>query len=134
MTERSAFPAQSMSGTLPRRPAGSPDLDHFRPRLRSAPPAIDNDVRVAALLVTQSPESDDEYRAQLGRRVRLARVGRDDSQVQVAERAGLARNWVSAIERGAITLDAWRLLRLAGSLGVSLPWLLGVTEEYGESR
>lgn len=131
MTERSAFPSEH--GTLPRRPPGS-EVDHFRSRLRSAPPPIDNDVRTAAMLVGQPPESDDEYRAQVGRRVRLARVAREDSQLQAADRAGLTRNWVSAIERGAITLDAWRLLRLAESLGVGVSWLLGLPEGSGGSR
>lgn len=40
----------------------------------------------------------------------------------------MTRNFVSAIERGAQGVDAWRLDKLANALGVSLAWLLGQSD------
>ena len=74
-----------------------------------------------------TPATEDDYRRQIGRRARLARVGLDLSQDDVATKAGVTRNFVSAIERGAQGLDTWRLRHLADALGVPLGWLLGLT-------
>lgn len=63
-------------------------------------------------------------RRQVGRRAYMRRVWLDLSQQEVADKAGLTRNFVSAIERGAQGLDAWRLWALAGGLGGTLDWLL----------
>ena len=43
---------------------------------------------------------------------------------QAAERAGVSRNFVSAVERGTQRLDAWRLRHLAIALNCDLGWLL----------
>jgi DNA-binding XRE family transcriptional regulator len=111
---------------LPTRRPASTDPELFASRLRSAPPAgLDPDVGVVAAAVPRSAGSAQEYRAQVGRRVHLARIGRDLTQDEVARRAAVTRNVVSAIERGAQGLDAWRLDKLADALGVSLSWLLG---------
>jgi DNA-binding XRE family transcriptional regulator len=61
-----------------------------------------------------------------GTRIRLGL-----SQDEVARSAELTRNFVSAIERGAQGLDAWRLGKLADALGVSLCWLLGRPDDPG---
>lgn len=107
-------------GSLPRRRPASTDPGVFASRLRSAPPAgADPDVSTVAGAVSRAPGSDEEYRAQIGRRARLVRVGRDLSQDEVAAVTGVTRNFVSAVERGAQGLDAWRLRQLAGALGVS---------------
>jgi transcriptional regulator with XRE-family HTH domain len=46
------------------------------------------------------------------------------TQEEVAEKAGLTRNAVSAVERGTQSLDVHRLWKLADALGVSPTWLL----------
>ena len=90
---------------------------------------------VTAVLGTSvEPLSDQDYRRQVGKRVRLVRIGADLSQDEVAAKAGLTRNFVSAIERGAQGLDAWRLRLLADALGVAPAWLLGLTEELAPYR
>jgi XRE family aerobic/anaerobic benzoate catabolism transcriptional regulator len=53
---------------------------------------------------------------QLGKRVRLARVDRELTQEQLAARAGLSRNFVSSVERGAHSLDVLRLRAVAAAL------------------
>lgn len=111
-----------------RRPAGT-DPGLFASRLRSAPPAgADPDVRTVADSVPRTAASEDEYRRQVGRRARLVRIGQALAQEEVARSAGLTRNYVSAAERGAQGLDAWRLGKLADALGVSLGWLLGLSD------
>lgn len=116
-------------GELPRRrPSG--DLTRFVTRLRSEPPMVERDVLLLGDLAG-APNSDEEYRRQIGRRLRLARVGRDMSQDDVAQCASTTRNFVSAIERGAQSLDAWRLRKVAAALGVSAGWLLGLPDAPG---
>lgn len=65
------------------------------------------------------------FRAEVGWRVRKLRTWNDDlSQDELARLAGVTRNFVSAIERGAQGLDAWRLWRIADALGIPLGVLL----------
>jgi DNA-binding XRE family transcriptional regulator len=90
------------------------------------------DVPRTVAIVVGSPDeplTEEQYRRQVGKRVRLVRVDVERSQDEIALRAGLSRNFVSAIERGAQGLDAWRLRRLAGALGVPAAWLLGLTDD-----
>ena len=75
------------------------------------------------------PATEEDYRRQIGRRARIARIGLALSQDDIAVKAGLTRNYVSATERGAQGLDAWRLRRLADALGVTAGWLLGLTDD-----
>jgi DNA-binding XRE family transcriptional regulator len=111
---------------LPTRRAAADNAGLFVSRLTSVPPAgIDPDVRTAEASVPRTAASEEEYRRQVGRRVRLARVALGLSQDQVARSAGVRRGFVSAAERGAQSLDAWRLRRVAGAAGVSVCWLLG---------
>jgi transcriptional regulator with XRE-family HTH domain len=70
------------------------------------------------------PESEPALREQVGRRAYMRRVWLKLSQQEIADRSGLTRNFVSAIERGAQGLDAWRLWALAEGLGGTLDWLL----------
>jgi transcriptional regulator with XRE-family HTH domain len=88
----------------------------------------------AALRTPVEPASEQDYRRQIGKRVRLVRIGLDLSQDEVATKAGVTRNFVSAIERGAQGLDAWRLRLLADALGVAPAWLLGLTGEPAPDR
>ena len=70
------------------------------------------------------PDTETAMRRQIGRRAYIRRVWLDLSQQEVADKSGLTRNFVSAIERGAQGLDAWRLWALAEGLGGTLDWLL----------
>lgn len=65
------------------------------------------------------------FRRQAGKRLRSQRIWLELSQDEVAIKAGVTRNFVSAVERGAQGLDAWRLTRVAHALGTTLGWLLG---------
>jgi transcriptional regulator with XRE-family HTH domain len=65
-----------------------------------------------------------EFLRLMGKRIRLARVDRELSQEQLAARAGMSRNFVSSIERGAHGVDVLRLRRLAEALGVDIAALL----------
>jgi transcriptional regulator with XRE-family HTH domain len=65
----------------------------------------------------------------LGKRIRLARVDREYSQEQLARRAGMSRNFVSSIERGAHGIDVRRLRWLARALGLPVDQLLPTDEE-----
>jgi transcriptional regulator with XRE-family HTH domain len=58
----------------------------------------------------------------------------DRSQDELAADAGVTRNFVSAIERGAQGLDAVRLRRLAAAMGVSLADLLADPEPAPADR
>jgi ribosome-binding protein aMBF1 (putative translation factor) len=74
------------------------------------------------------------YRDKIARRVRSRRVWLGLSQEQLATKAGVTRNFVSAIERECQGLDVWRLRQLADAMEVSLFWLLdGADERSGGS-
>lgn len=64
------------------------------------------------------------FRAEVGWRLRMLRIWDDLKQYELAARAGVSRNYVSATERGTHGLDVWRLWRLATALDVSLGVLL----------
>jgi transcriptional regulator with XRE-family HTH domain len=63
-------------------------------------------------------------RKRVGRRCLMRRTWLELSQQDIAERASVTRNFVSAIERSAQGLDAYRLSLIADALKVSLAWLL----------
>jgi methanogenic corrinoid protein MtbC1/DNA-binding XRE family transcriptional regulator len=71
-----------------------------------------------------SPPDLGVYLDRVGRRIHELRRGAGLSQATLAERAGLTRPYLGAVERGRqnITLDAG--LRIAGALGVSMTELL----------
>jgi len=75
------------------------------------------------------PESETVLREQVGRRLRLRRMWLGLSQDELAYWARVTRNFVSAIERGAQGLDAWRLWAVADALGMSVDWLLTGPDE-----
>jgi transcriptional regulator with XRE-family HTH domain len=72
----------------------------------------------------QEPYGEKAFRREVGRRIRAERVLLNLRQEELAERAGVSRNFVSAVERGTQRLDAWRLLHLARALDCELAWLL----------
>lgn len=69
-----------------------------------------------------------EYRRLVGKRARTERVWQELSQDEVAAKAGVTRNFVSAIERGAQGLDAFRLRRLADGLGITFEDLMATDD------
>jgi len=64
------------------------------------------------------------FRRDVGSRIRARRSLRNLRQEELAEQAGVSRNFVSAVERGTQRLDAWRLRHLAVALDCELGWLL----------
>ncbi len=69
-----------------------------------------------------------EYRRLVGKRVRMERVWQDLSQDEVAAKAGVTRNFVSAIERGVQGLDAFRLRNVADALGLTFEDLMATDD------
>lgn len=76
--------------------------------------------------VRAEPETygEETFRRDVGSRIRAERSLRNLRQDELAERAGVSRNFVSAVERGTQRLDAWRLRHLAVALNCDLGWLL----------
>ena len=64
------------------------------------------------------------YRRAVAKRIRVWRAAEDSTQDELAVAAGVTRNFVSAIERGAVGLDAVRLRRLATAMQMPLADLL----------
>lgn len=80
------------------------------------------------------PYGEKAFRREVGRRIRAERSLLNLRQEELAERAGVSRNFVSAIERGTQRLDAWRLLHLARALDCELGWLLGEAHRLPQPR
>jgi transcriptional regulator with XRE-family HTH domain len=70
-----------------------------------------------------------QYLRGLGKRIRLIRVDRELSQEQLARAAGMSRNFVSSVERGAHGVDVVRLVRLAAALDVDVAVLVSGPSE-----
>lgn len=62
--------------------------------------------------------------AALGRRLRLARLARGETQQQVADRAGISRSALSYIEKGETPPALLTVCRLAHVLGLPVAELL----------
>ena len=77
---------------------------------------------------------DAAFRRTVGLRIRVWRVVHGRSQDDLARSAGVTRNFVSAIERGAQGLDAVRLRRLAAAMGIELAELLAEPDLVPETR
>ena len=73
--------------------------------------------------MSHSP-ADAAWLAAFGLRVRLLRVRLGLTQQQLADAAGLSRNFISELERGAHSLDLLRADHLARALGVPLDQLV----------
>jgi transcriptional regulator with XRE-family HTH domain len=69
-------------------------------------------------------DSETEYRRTVGKRIRVWRVVNDCSQDELAQRADVTRNFVSAMERGSQKMDAGRLHRMAHVMGLPVGELL----------
>jgi transcriptional regulator with XRE-family HTH domain len=68
------------------------------------------------------------YRKVIGKRVRMERFWQELSQQELADKAGVTRNFVSAIERGVQGLDAYRLRQLADALGLDFSDLMATDD------
>lgn len=75
-----------------------------------------------------------DFRVQFGRRVREMREGLDLSQEELAERAGLHRNYIGGIERGERNVAILNVVRLAEGLGVTLAELFAPFQSYPKRR
>lgn len=73
-------------------------------------------------------EGEPRYRELIGKRVRTERVWQELSQEELADKAGITRNFVSAIERGAQGLDAYRLGLIADALSVKFEDLMAIDD------
>jgi transcriptional regulator with XRE-family HTH domain len=67
---------------------------------------------------------DAAFRRLVGKRIKVWRVLNDTSQDELAAKGDVTRNFLSAIERGVVGLDAARLRRLAVAMGLTLSELL----------
>ena len=65
-----------------------------------------------------------EYTIELGKRIRAARKKADLTQSELAERADVSTNHISAIERGVYDTRVEMLYRIALALGVDGDYLL----------
>ena len=74
---------------------------------------------------------DDAYRTIIGRRIRILRVAAGLSQQDLADAAGVTRNFISAIERHTQSLDVIRVRALRRPLGVTLADLLSDLPQLG---
>jgi transcriptional regulator with XRE-family HTH domain len=79
---------------------------------------------LAGSVDTEEPYGERVFRLEIGGRIRAERSLLNLRQEELAERAGVSRNFVSAVERGTQRLDAWRLRLLADALDCDLLWLL----------
>jgi transcriptional regulator with XRE-family HTH domain len=72
----------------------------------------------------ETRESDLVHMRGIGWRVRMVRRARELSQDELATAAGISRNFVSSIERGAHGVDVVRLYRVADALQVDIAHLV----------
>jgi transcriptional regulator with XRE-family HTH domain len=70
--------------------------------------------------------TDDEVASlrRVAKRVKIARVQHDLTQADLADRASLTRNKISAIERSAELLKLYELNRIARAVGIDLADLI----------
>lgn len=62
----------------------------------------------------------EEISGAVGRRVRALRLGQAISQEELAERAGLHRNYIGSVERGERDVGVGAITRIALALDVTL--------------
>lgn len=72
-----------------------------------------------------------EIAATIGRRIRAERAMRDWSLADLAERSGVSKAMLSAIERGMTSPTATLLVRIAAAFGLTLSTLIARAETQG---
>ena len=72
--------------------------------------------------------TDRPFYEQLGQRIATLRKARDLTQVQLAERLGVAQQTLAHYEAGRLRLLAGALIKMAEELGVSIEELVGETK------
>lgn len=78
--------------------------------------------------------TDRPFYEQLGQRIATLRKARGLTQVQLAERMGVAQQTLAHYEAGRLRLLAGALPKLAGELGVSVEDLLGETKTKSRGK
>jgi transcriptional regulator with XRE-family HTH domain len=73
---------------------------------------------------------DQQYLRGVGRRIKLLRIDRDLSQEQLAQAAGVSRNFIGHVEHGANRVDVVRLARLATALNVDVAVLVTTRTDH----
>jgi ribosome-binding protein aMBF1 (putative translation factor) len=61
-----------------------------------------------------------DFASGVGERIRVVRMQKGWTQVQLAEAAGLSSNYVARLERGELGASLYVALRLAEALGITL--------------
>jgi DNA-binding XRE family transcriptional regulator len=125
-------PYEPRTSTSPPDPDRSDDVPRSDQERRPTPvrPRRDTDdpreagARLSAVVVPDVHCTQKVYREGVGARLRTVRVLSDISQDELAVAAGVSRNFVSAVERGAQGLDAYRLSLIATALRIPLLMLL----------
>ncbi len=70
----------------------------------------------------------------LGKHIRIARLTRELTQAELADAAGISRNFISLIEHGSHGVDVVRLLRIAAALDIPLSDLVRPEATSGDRR
>jgi XRE family transcriptional regulator, regulator of sulfur utilization len=73
---------------------------------------------------TQTSSLPSSLAQRLGWRIRLLRAERDWSQEDLAERAGLHRNYIGHVERGELNISVVQLTKIAQAFGVRVGMLV----------
>jgi len=81
---------------------------------------MDNVVRLPVRSAEPRPEPEPLWREVVGRELRTERTGRGERIVDVAERAGVAPQYLSEVERGVKDPSSEVLAAVAGALGLSV--------------
>ena len=87
-------------------------------------PAETHATALVTVTVPGNHPTERDVKLALARRLRGARALLDVDQQSLAEASGVSRNFISAMERAAQNLDAYRLSLVATALGMPLPTLL----------
>jgi ribosome-binding protein aMBF1 (putative translation factor) len=105
------------------------NLDHkvvaaFRPRTRYT--RLVAEQRSGSRRKIDFARADDpkEFSVSVGEAVRRARLGREWTQVQLAEAASLSPNYVARLERGEVSPSLFVARQICGALGVDLDKIL----------
>jgi transcriptional regulator with XRE-family HTH domain len=78
--------------------------------------------------------TEEEFLADVGRRVRVLRAARDLSQRQLADAAGIHRTVVGRVERGRLNFGVDTLRRLAAALGTDTYALIPRLSPHGSTE